>query len=243
MKASAIEFRLRYLIHAVIYCLGFMTPWNCWLHLDTVRTWQWLAASLSRTGWVSFSAATIAVLAAGIVLAVAAAGLRTWGAAYMGSGVVQDSAMHGGTMVAAGPYRYMRNPLYVGTFLHTLALALLMLPSGAVFSIVMIGLFQLRLIGGEEAFLAQKLGEPYGVYCAQVPRIFPSLRPRVADSPGRPAWALGFLGELYMWGVAVSFAALGWRYNSMLILQGVVISLGVALVARAFVPKPRAAEG
>ncbi len=240
MKATAIEFRLRFLIHALIYTLGFMTPWNYWLHLDTVRTWQWLGAWLFRTKVADFNTATIAVLAAGIALATLAALLRTWGAAYLGSGVVKDAAMHGDRVMAAGPYRYLRNPLYVGTFLHTLALSLLMLPSGAIFTIVLIGVFQLRLIFAEEPFLGAKLGEAYRAYCSKVPRLLPTLRPRVEASDVRPNWLLGFVGELYFWGVAVSFAALGWRYNSMLIIQGVVVSLGLSLVARAFVPQPQA---
>ena len=45
MKATALEFRFRYLIHAIIYALGFTTPWNHWLHLDSIRTWQLLADS------------------------------------------------------------------------------------------------------------------------------------------------------------------------------------------------------
>ncbi len=40
-----------------------------------------------------------------------------------------------------------------------------------------------------------------------------------------------------MWGVFVSFAVLGWRYNSVLIIKGVLISLGVSLIVRAFLPK------
>jgi protein-S-isoprenylcysteine O-methyltransferase Ste14 len=241
MKASAIEFRFRYLIHAVVYVLGFTSPWNRWLHLDTVRTWQWLASWPARAGWMSFSASTNAVLLLGILFALAGAVLRTCGAAYLISGVVQDSSMHGDRIVAAGLYRYMRNPLYLGTFLHTFALALLMMPSGALFTIIVIGLLQLRLMLAEEAFLTAKLGEPYREYCAAVPRIVPSLRAGVPESSARPAWGVALLGELYMWGVVVSFAALGWKYNAFLIIQGVVVSLGVSLVARAFVPKPKAA--
>ena len=71
----------------------------------------------------------------------------------------------------------------------------------------------------------------------QVPRLVPAISPRVADSGAQPAWGLAFLGELYFWGVAVSFAVLGWRYNSLLITQGVLISLGLSLVARAFIPR------
>jgi protein-S-isoprenylcysteine O-methyltransferase Ste14 len=237
MKATAFEFRFRFLIHAVIFLLGFTAPWNNWLHLDSIRTWQFLAAWPARSGWVSFSAATIGVLVAGILCALLAAVLRTWASAYLGASVVQAGAMHGDDVIAAGPYRYVRNPLYLGIFLHTLALALLMPTSGAVFCIVAIGLFQLRLISGEEAFLTAKLGESYAAYCAKVPRLIPSLTPRMPNSGAQPKWATGFLGEIYMWGAFLSFAALGWRYNAMLIIQGILISLGISIVVRAFIPK------
>ena len=237
LKATAPEFRFRFLIHAIIYALGFTTPWNHWLHLDTIRTWQWIAAWPSRSGWLSFQSATIAVLIVGILCAVIAAWLRTWAAAYLTSSIIKDGAMHGDDVVAAGPYRFLRNPLYVGIFIHTFALALLMPPSGALLSIVLIGLFELRLIAGEEAFLTAKLGEPYLAYCAKVPALFPALTPRVPASSVQPQWPQAFLGELYMWGVAISFATLGWRYNSFLIIQGVVVSLGLSLIARAFIPK------
>ena len=237
LKATALEFRFRFLIHAIIYALGFTTPWNHWLHLDTIRTWQWIAAWPSRSGWLSFQSATIAVLIVGILCALIAAWLRTWAAAYLTSSIIKDGAMHGDDVVAAGPYRFLRNPLYVGIFIHTFALALLMPPSGALLSIVLIGLFELRLIAGEEAFLTAKLGEPYLAYRAKVPALFPALTPRVPASSVQPQWPQAFLGELYMWGVAISFATLGWRYNSFLIIQGVVVSLGLSLIARAFIPK------
>jgi protein-S-isoprenylcysteine O-methyltransferase Ste14 len=238
MKASALEFRLRFLIHAVIYLLGFTAPWNSLLHLDSIRTWQFLAAWPARSGWISFSATTIAVLILGILCALVAAWLRTWGSAYLGPSVVQSAALHGQSVIAAGPYRHLRNPLYLGIFIHTLALALLMPPSGAIFCILAVGFFQLRLIAAEEAFLTTQLGEPYLAYCAKVPRLLPSIVPRVPASAMRPMWLSAIFGEIYMWGVVISFAVAGWRYNAFLIMQGVLISLGVSFIARAFVPKP-----
>jgi protein-S-isoprenylcysteine O-methyltransferase Ste14 len=236
MKATPIEFRLRFLILCLIFILGFTAPWDLAWHLDSIRTWQTLAAWTARAHWLPFSTATIAVLALGIVLAVIAAWLRTWAAAYLGSSVVQDSSLHGETMVAAGPYRYLRNPLYLGTFIHTFALALLMPPTGAIVTIILVAVFQLRLIGAEESFLAHKLGQPYLAYRAAVPSIIPAMKPRVAASDVHPAWPTAFLGEIYMWGAAISFATLGWRYNAFLILQGILISLGLSLVVRAFLP-------
>jgi hypothetical protein len=149
--------------------------------------------------------------------------------------------MRGEGVVADGPYRHLRNPLYLGTFLHTFALALLMPASGAVFAVAAIGIEQMRLIGGEEAFLEAKLGQGYLDYSARVPRLWPSLRARVRSSGARPAWGMAVLGEVYFWGVAVAFASVGMRYNALLVTQGVVVAAGVALVARAFVPRAAAA--
>jgi protein-S-isoprenylcysteine O-methyltransferase Ste14 len=237
MKAPPFEFRFRFLILSAIYLLGFAAPWNYWLHLDTIRTWQLLAAWPARSGWISFSTATIVVLLIGIVCALMGAFLRTWGTAYLSPSVVQDHAMHGEGVIAAGPYRYVRNPLYLGNFIHTVALALLMPPSGAIFCILAIGIFQLRLIAAEESFLAAKLGEPYLAYCAKVPRLMFALTPRVPASAMQPKWPLAFLGEIYMWGVVVTFAIFGWRYNSILLIKGILVSLGLSLIVRAFLPK------
>jgi protein-S-isoprenylcysteine O-methyltransferase Ste14 len=237
MKATPQEFRFRFFILAVIYLLGFVAPWDYWLHLDSIRTWQLVASWPARAGWLSFSAATIVVLLLGIVCALIGALLRTWGTAYLSPAIVQDHAMHGEGVIAAGPFRYVRNPLYLGNILHTFALSLLMPPTGAIFCILAIGIFQLRLIAAEESFLTTKLGEPYTAYCAKVPRLIPALTPRVPASTIQPRWLLAFFGEIYMWGVVVSFAFLGWRYNSILLIKGVLISLGISLIVRALLPR------
>jgi protein-S-isoprenylcysteine O-methyltransferase Ste14 len=237
MKATALEFRLRLLIHTVIYVLGFTAPWDRWLHLDSVRTWQYLAAWTARSGWLSFSAATQFVLGVGILFAFAGAMCRTWASAYLGASVVYSGSMNGARMVTDGPYRRTRNPLYLGLMLHTVALSLLMPTSGAVVAVVLIFLFDLRLALGEESFLSEKLGEPYRKYAREVPRLLPALRPRIAPTGAKPAWRPAFLSEIYMWGAFVSFVALGWRYNSLLIMQGVLVSLGLSLVVRGLIAK------
>ncbi|MEO8736676.1 MAG: isoprenylcysteine carboxylmethyltransferase family protein [Edaphobacter sp.] len=243
MKATEFEFRFRFLIYFVIILLGFNVPWDRRLHLDSsgpnAHVWGTLSAHLSllKPGALNISTSFNLLLVAGILCALAAAVLRTWSSAYLGANVVKAHTFQGDSVVAAGPYRYLRNPLYFGTTLHIFALALLMPPSGAIFCILAIGLFQLRLIFGEEAFLANTLGEPYRAYCAKVPRLFPALTPRVPSSPTTAAWPTAFLGETYMWGVAITFLVVGWRYNSFLIIQGVIVSLGLSLFARALLPR------
>lgn len=241
MKASPLEFRFRFIIISTIFLLGFTTPWNYWLHLDSIRTWQLLAAWPARMGWTSFNTATIIVLVLGILSALKGAVLRTWGSAYLGPSIVQDHSMHGRGVVAAGPYRFVRNPLYLGTFAHTFALALLMPPSGAIFCILAVAFFHLRLVLGEESFLTAKLGEPYLAYCAKVPRFIPHFSRPIPAAATQPKWSLAFISEIYMWGVVFTFAVLGWRYNSILLIKGVLISLGISLIARAFLPRPNAA--
>lgn len=246
MKATAFEFRFRSFIHAVLIVLGFTAPWDRWLHLDSLgpnpHVWGLLAAHLFKLSphTLTVGGAFNLLLAVASACAVGAAALRTWASAYMGPTTVVSSAMHGDDVVADGPYRHMRNPLYVGIVIHVVALALLMPPTGAIFCIVMIALFELRLIGGEEAFLTQKLGASYVTYCARVPRIFPALRPRVPASSARTAWALAFLSEIYMWGVAITYVGFGYRYNATLLAQGVLISLGVMLIVRALLPRREA---
>lgn len=244
MKATAFEFRFRFLIHAMIYVLGFSAPWDRWLHLDSAgpnaHVWGTLSAHLAMLLPHSLSIATAfnLLLVLGGACALLSAWLRTWASAYMGAATVHASAMQGERVVAGGPYRYFRNPLYVGIFIHTFALALFMPPSGAVFCIVAVALFETRLILGEEAFLGAKLGEAYRAYCVQVPRLFPALRARVAASTMRPAWGMAFLSEIYMWGVVVVFAVDGYRYNAQPIVQGILISLGLSMVVRALLPRP-----
>ncbi|MGD0796663.1 MAG: isoprenylcysteine carboxylmethyltransferase family protein [Acidobacteriaceae bacterium] len=237
MKASALEFRLRFWILMVIYVLGFTAPWDAVVPLDgpgpNAHVWGQLAVLLSKPGAMSIEAAFNAVLLVGILCAGSGAWLRTWASAYLGADVVRDQAMHGEGVVGDGPYRYVRNPLYLGAWVHTLALLLLMPVSGAIFTAVLLALFLMRLILGEEEFLRGKLGEAYVAYCARVPRLLPALRPQVASSGARPRWGQAALAEVFMWGMTTSFAVLGWRYNALLLTRCVLVWLGVSLLVRA----------
>jgi protein-S-isoprenylcysteine O-methyltransferase Ste14 len=245
LKASPLEFRVRFWIFVMIYVLGFWAPWDAVLHLDgagpNAHVWGQLAVLLSKYGTLSIGLAFDMVLGAGILWAGTGAWLRTWGSAYLGVPVMRDARMRGEAVVADGPYRHVRNPLYLGTWVHTLALALLMPVSGAVFTMVLISVFQMRLILGEEWFLCGELGDAYTAYRARVPRLLPALRPRVAASETRPHWPQAVLAEIFMWGTTASFTVLGWRYNAHLLIQCVLVSLGVSLVVRAFSMQERPA--
>jgi hypothetical protein len=56
--------------------------------------------------------------------------------------------------------------------------------------------------------------------------------PQVAGSGARAKWGQAALAEIFMLGSAVSFAALGWRYDARLLLQCMLVWLGVSLVVK-----------
>ena len=239
MKAFPLEYRLRYLVHGIIYTLGFFAPWERFtsLTLGSSTWWLFLASIPARQTWLPFTTSSQITLVLGCIAATLGAALRVWGASYLGAAVVHSGSMHGSHVLADGPFRHVRNPLYLGTFLNTLALSLLMPPTGAIVAILLIGLLQLRLVGAEEPFLLNNLGEPYKLYCVAVPRFLPSLRPRIASAGTQPNYRNGVLSEIFVIGCAISFIVLGWNFNSTLLLKGVLISLGLSIIARAFMPR------
>lgn len=238
MRASKIEFRARMLIIAIIIFVGFWAPWtgfrSVWAGLGPhVSLLEWLAVHVSRLELLPFSAAAPVVITGAALCAAVGAVLRVWGTAYLGAGRVHSFDMQAGTVVAAGPYRYVRNPLYLGTWFTVAALSFLMPPSGALAAMAAITLFQWRLTLGEEAFLAQRIGEPYLAYRRVAPRIVPRFRGAPAPAGQKPHWVRAALTELTPIGVFVALAFCSWSYNNQLMIRAILISFGLSLVMRA----------
>lgn len=154
MQASAIEFRLRMLIIGVILALGFWAPWIERLGIGQRSSLlEWLALHVARVGLLPFTVATPAVILAGSLVAAIAVLLRVTGTAYLGPATVLHPRMQAAAVTASGPYRFVRNPLYLGLWFMTAAMALIMPPTGALAAMALVTLFLLRLTLGEEAFL------------------------------------------------------------------------------------------
>lgn len=239
MRASNIEFRLRMLIIVAIALLGFWAPWIQALDLGKrISLLEWLALEMSRAGILRFTYATPVAIGAGSLIAALGVVLRVWGTACLGPGTVNNQEMQAGLTVG-GPYRYVRNPLYLGTWLTMSALSFLMPPTGALVAVPLIALFLLRIILAEEAFLAGRLGEPYRQYLESVPRLFPRLRSNAPKAGGRPQWPLAVMSELNPISIFIALAVLSWTYDNELMIKGVLIGFGVSLVARALLPAAR----
>ncbi len=222
-------------IMVAIVVLGFYSPWIETLQIGERNSLlEWLALEASRTGLLRFTFATPAVIFLGSLIALAGVILRVWGSAYLGYGTVHHGEMQAGGVMADGPYRYVRNPLYIGSWCMMAAMSFLMPPTGALVCMTLITVFLLRLILGEEAFLAGKLGEPYREYLRAVPRFFPRLRTNIPAAGNKPHWMVALLSELNPIGVFITLSCLSWSYDHTLMLKGILISFGVSMVVRAF---------
>jgi len=237
MGATRIELRLRMVIMAAIIVLGFAAPWiEAWSIGTRIPMMMWLTIQLSRSGLVSFAVATRLVIVLAALIAAKGMVFRLWGSAYLGPATVLHRHMKAGTLVAAGPYRYVRNPLYIGLWAMTYALAFLMPPTGALFVLVAVPLFLLRLTLGEEAFLTGELGAPYQDYLRAVPRLVPRLRTALPPASSKPQWVRAVFSELSPIGVFITMAFLSWSYDYWLMAKAIIVSFGVSLVARALLP-------
>ena len=197
MRATKFEFEHRFWVIMAIYFFGFgltaidHLPFIAWIrHL--------IAPSIGRgtPQAETFARITIAI---GALLVFMAAAIRTWGAAYLKSDVVHDTAQHSEALVADGPFRYSRNPLYLAGLPMAAGIGVLASRSGFFFLVLAHWIFFYRLIFREEEALRQSQGESYSAYCRSVPRFWPSLTPRVPSGNLEPQWGQAFSGEVFAW--------------------------------------------
>jgi protein-S-isoprenylcysteine O-methyltransferase Ste14 len=237
MTAPAMAFRFRVPIFLLLYLLGFFAPWSS---RSGSHGTLWLAAStvVARMGWIGLSGATLIITIAALACLAVGAVLRVWGTAYLGPGIMSGLSMQSDVLVAAGPYRHIRNPLYLGSLLLALGICILMPPAGAAFFLPAYCIFTLYLISAEERFLAARQGDSYSQYVRRVPRLFPYRKTPEPPSLIRPQWGPALLAETYSVGIALCFAVFAWRYNAQILIRCVLICYGISLVTRALARPP-----
>jgi protein-S-isoprenylcysteine O-methyltransferase Ste14 len=209
MRASEFEFRYRFWIFGAIFWLAFL----CYT-VDRTNAGEaivrWLAPGL---GDVRERAAMHLVFGIGAAIAALGVALRSWATAYLRADVVHDSVVHSEGLVADGPYRHVRNPLYLGTQVLMLGVALVTSRLGAAVLVVAGLLYHLRLIGREEAALEAAQGDAFRSYRARVPKFVFSPAARVPHGGRRPAWAQGFVGEGFMWAFVIALVVFAVTFD------------------------------
>jgi protein-S-isoprenylcysteine O-methyltransferase Ste14 len=238
MRASTIEFRLRMAINAAIIILGFWSPWIEYAHIGKrVSLIEWLALQLSRLGIATFSAAISALIVIALFCALIAVVLRISGTAWLGPTTVNSINMVAGSVMADGPYRFVRNPLYIGVWWMVAAMAFLMPVTGALFAIILVTIVMIRLTLGEESYLSAQLGQPYQAYLHAVPRFIPRFRGAPCSSKAPPHWIRASLAELIPIGTLVGIIVFWRNYDVALAGRVILIFFGASLVASAFQPR------
>jgi protein-S-isoprenylcysteine O-methyltransferase Ste14 len=222
MKATSFEFRHRSWIIALLYTLGF------WAYsIDHVNSVQYVLRETVGSNYPRESLLLRLAFAFAALLVALGALIRTWGAAYLHSNVVHDANLHSDALVADGPYRFVRHPLYLGSILATIGVAFMASRLGAVFMLVTLSLLFIRLAGREEAELEHQQGESYLAFRRCVPRILPGLTPRLPAGRTKPQWGQAFRGEGFMWGFTLAVAS--FAITLSLPISGII--WGVALLA------------
>jgi protein-S-isoprenylcysteine O-methyltransferase Ste14 len=160
--------RLFLALRALFFAACFFALW-AWLALLVEGYDAELAARLPR--WTTVPG--LAMMAAGAILALACVVL------FVGVGRGTPAPFDAPRrFVAVGPYRLVRNPMYVGGFTLLAGWALYRnSPSLLLFSGVFVLFFHLFVIGYEEPTLRRTFGAEYERYLASVPRWL-QLRPR-----------------------------------------------------------------
>jgi protein-S-isoprenylcysteine O-methyltransferase Ste14 len=220
MRATKFEFEQRFWFIGVIFGVGF------WVYaIDrtnvAVAILRVIAPSVDPNSDAGNSQLQL-IFGAGSALVFVAAFLRTWATAYLRTEVVHDAAQHSEGLVADGPYRYVRNPLYLANLPLIAGVGFMASRLGWLVMVAGMWVFMYRLIRREEDGLLQTQGSSYRAYIAAVPRLWPSLTPRVASGRTRPRWAQAIGGEMFTWlmGVAVLCFAITLNFKLSLIAFG-----------------------
>ena len=146
-----------------------------------------------------FAAPTTASIAAGLPVAIAGELVRLWAAGHLNKSR---------EVTRSGPYRYVAHPLYVGSSLIGVGLAIG--SNSIVVAVIVAAYLSVTLtaaIKNEERFLREKFGAAYDEYRLQ----------RVVDRERRFSWSRAMANREYraMAGLSVAVLLLLWKatYN------------------------------
>lgn len=155
-------------------------------------------------------------MVASLALVILGLSLRAWAAACAGSHTRSDQ-IEAPQLVTYGPYAFVRNPIYLGSFTLGLGMVgLLSDPLLLVLHALVFAVFFGLIVPAEEQFLARQFGEEYARFRSAVPRFFPRLRPW-SGGAARPLMWRAARGEAF---IALLLVAIYGGFRVLLHLRG-----------------------
>ncbi len=174
----------------------------------------------------------------GACIALFGALVRLWGSSYLGGASVWSATPHTQAFVTAGPFAWVRNPLYLGNFFIIIGFFANTTPLGLLGSIVGLAVAQHYAVIEEERTMSVAHERDYRSYEQSVARWIPHI-PRHTSSAISPSLRLGLLAEIYTFGIVLALFlwALGPRSHGILpllcILLGIVVQIAINAWRRA----------
>ena len=151
---------------------------------DEVFKYRGTLLALPAVALAIFGKPSARSIAVGLPVAFAGEALRCWAVGYSGV-TTRGDEVTAPKLVTAGPYAYVRNPLYVGNFLTALGFTIAFtganssksraaLAAGGLGAMLAV---YAAIVPLEEGYLRETFGPPFDDYVESVPRVLPRTRP------------------------------------------------------------------
>lgn len=149
---------------------------------------------------VLFARPTTWSMAIGAIIALIGEAIRFWGVSYAGSLTRVTGSVGAPEVVVAGPYAYVRNPLYIGNILMYCGVAVManaLTPWLVLVALVYFAIQYSLIVSLEEEFLEKEFGSVYLGYKKVVPGFFPRFNAyqHQAQERQRADWGEAFRSE------------------------------------------------
>jgi protein-S-isoprenylcysteine O-methyltransferase Ste14 len=143
-----------------------------------------LLLSLPALALVTRGKPSAGSIAFGLPIAIAGELIRCWAVGYSGE-TTRNDVVTAPKLVTAGPYAYVRNPLYIGNFVTATGFAIAFTGRNCPFvrtllvggSLAAMSAVYAAIVPHEEAFLRSQFADEFERYCERVPSVIPRSTP------------------------------------------------------------------
>ncbi len=119
--------------------------------------------------------------------------IRMWAGSVLSSGTVMSFAIQNKKFIIAGPYIYVRNPIYYADLIAFTSLSLCLRPVGLLIPVLIYAHYY-QLIKYEERKLEDEFGESFSDYLKSTPALLPGLKQFIEFARASGVFTISFDG-------------------------------------------------